>query len=274
MQLRLVSVAVIILTTTSLSLYGAETSVSTQDGNQKQKFHSSLVLTSFTNMYEVNTADHRAGSALDASLAYLFNANYSLAGMVGVTQFFTDDTLTSVKNSSLTLSKARAPLGGTFEISNYLIGVLPTNEDDREHNSYLGSMLFGTNLILPAKDNRRYEIGYTLELERNFHQYTHTALAEPNTEYGMRHIVDLTKTWDKLSFNISFNYANLRTYSGAIHHEYGITEQFKYNLSNTTVATLGIGHGGNALTYDGRDHNIKLYDGDSANVFLGVSISN
>ena len=78
---------------------------------------------------------------------------------------------------------------------------------------------------------------------------------------------------DRLSFSLAPALVESFDYAGARNESYSFDTSFAYDVTTTFNVSLGLSIGGATYIARGNDSNIKLFDKDASEVYLGMLYS-
>lgn len=235
------------------------------------RFKISASLETNSNMFDKESPDRQNSNSLDLISSYYLGSGYS----IGARQIVDKDEKvqqTTFSNTTLTLKKAGPKLTPNLGSSFALVGVAPTNEDDRKQNKFQG----GARLVGQLKGEfKKLTYTYTMTGNRNFHQYTQAGDGTNNVQYGLANELTLefefVPHWTLAATGLA---KTGWTYQGSSRQSYGNEFSLSNEIGKQFSLAVGFRNEGAAFKADGVSSNIKVFDQNSTVVFASMTVTN
>ena len=251
---------------------GAATNELTTQLQQPKRFKATLLAQTESNLFETESKSYDAKGKMNLGLSYKLAENYRAGLTGGFIQEYDGGREATGTNWKATVT--RVPIAVTQDSSLVLVGGgrLPTNVQDRDKNSFNGSLLTETSLITNwTLAGVPFATVYGLYLTKNFHDYDRGASGKANTDYIVINYFGVEKyITSKLSFLVDGDYTYARTYQGSLRTLFSIGQSFTYEFNQDLSVTVGHSNGGDALAVNGTDYDISVFDGNTSVIYANL----
>jgi len=279
-SLKAVSILVILFM--SLLLF-AQTNTSsmklepTEAEKRADRYHITMGLQRSSNFYKEDSTDRDVETQLDINPSVYLGRGFTLlsdtiftkqeagSGKLGASN-------SDVSNTKIILSKEGPAFNRDWGTAFLLGGTAPTNQENRDKESYQGGASLGAKLLGQIK---YVALTYTLTGTRNFHGYTVTADGDPNVQYSLGHKLTIDYEFiEKWTLSFIGSYKDGWTYKGFQHSSYTNEIDIGRQIGKYWTLSAGIGNEGGAFNANGTESNIKVYDKNTTVVQAAVTFTN
>jgi len=241
----------------------------------EKKFSMSIDLSYDSNLRAQNDPAFQANSTLVLAPRYHLFSKAALNARLDILQKHYANNETEVSNLSLAVARDPIKINATSDLKMSVSSLLPTNEIDRNDNSFLGAL--GTSLGAIRKHaigGKSGSLDGAIAILKNFHEFEHTNLNDPNLSHRVRYILTLNQDLPSdLSFEVIGRYQTGWTYQNVLKTAFLLNEKLAWQVSPTTSLYISHSNDGDALAANGLDSNIKVYDERSSVWASGVEVS-
>lgn len=179
---------------------------------------------------------------------------------------------------------SRATLSNTssFDILPALAGQvgvayeLPVNKDTLRYDDFRGALgTFGGVTYRLNSGEHSVKLNAQFSLDRNFYAYSSNQGGTPLPREAITQLYRLVYSYRKVWVaSISFTDSIARDFSGErFDDEYSLVESLAYRWDSQWNFQVGHTNNGNTFDYNGVAGNVKAYDRDTSQVYLGVQYS-
>lgn len=224
-----------------------------------------------------NQVSHEANISVELIPSYKIGENWKASAdvifskeLAGAEKSEVSNALLSVAHNSINIE------GGIFEVpSTYNFGAFayaPTNEEAREKDKYYGGTGVSLGLEMKPKNwGENSQLGYTISLLKNYHEYTRNVERTALLSHRLRHTVTYSQKIAKdLSLELLGRYQTGFTYQNALRTSFVLNEAIAYSIAKNTDVYVYHTNEGSALEADGITSNIDIYDRNHSVIGMGL----
>lgn len=250
---------------------GAATNELTTQLQKPKRYTVTAIAQTESNLYESNSVEHEATGKLTIAPSYK-QKNYKATLSIPMLQNFDHGQESTLGNAKATVTHMPIELTQDTKLVPVAGVRLPTNVKDRKDNSYQGGLVAeGSILTEWTLKGVPFSTVYTLQANKNFHEFTRGRRGNSNTDYSVVNYFGVEKYLTrKLSFLFDGDYTYAQTYDGSMRTLFSIGQSFSYEFNNDLSVTVGHSNGGDALQANGTDYDIQVFDKNRSVVYANV----
>lgn len=228
-----------------------------------------------SNLRDTNDANYETSSYLDVTSSYKLFSKALIRANLALQQKLYSDKKTSITNTTITIARDPVQIADLRLLNISAFSILPTNEDDRLKNTFRGGLGLAAGLTQKYNVLRQPGyINYSLSLLQNFHELERTNTNVANLENRIRHTTTLGQQITRdISMGFLAHYQTGKTYQRAFRSSFLITEEITYEVSKSGQIYLAHSNGDNALSANGLDSNISVYDEGTSTFSTGLRVN-
>ena len=203
-----------------------------------------------------------------AESLFIFRPSFKLSEslhmglQLGLSQGLNRAAETEVINSQVQLTSGKLMLGRELWMELQGAVSLPTNSRSYQHDTYRGGVI-----LTPTFSSQwgvfgwPVNVSYTPSLSRLFHKYTRAWNSSPHLQYKLNQSLSLsTPIVGDMSFVLTGGWMTARSYQGHIIEFFNMAQTLSYTVNSRVSVSLGHTNEASPFEYNGRDHNIRIYD--------------
>jgi hypothetical protein len=279
-SLKAVSILVILFM--SLLLF-AQTNTSslklepTEAEKRADRYHITMGLQEGSNLYKEESTDRDMETQLELIPSAYLGRGFTLSADTIITRQEAGSgklgaSNTDLSNTKIILTKEGPAINRDWGTAFLMGGTAPTNQENRDQESYQGGASLGAKLSGQIK---YVAITYTISGTRNFHGYTLTADGDPNVQYVLGHKLTIDYEFiEKWTLSFIGAYKDGWTYKNFDHQSYTNEIDLGRQIGKYWTLSAGISNEGGAFKANGTESNIKVYDQNTTVVQAAVTFTN
>jgi hypothetical protein len=243
-----------------------------ENNEAAKKISATYDLSTSSNLKPSGSDEFEQEISFSLSPIYKVKENLNLSSSLALSHSLTGFRDTTVNNVPVTLKK-------TIEVTPALrngvsaTAILPTNENSREIDSFNAAASLGVDVTQSTSINKTpTSINALVSALKNSHSYTRTALGKANLSERVRFQLSLAaEVKPKVSLSLMGQYNAGRTYDQALRTSFVLQETLTLTTSKSTSIYLAHSNEGNALSANGTDSNINIYDKNNSTIAVGLT---
>lgn len=231
-----------------------------------------LELEGSSNLRQTTDPEYAATTTAFLSASYKFNNSISTTLRAGVEKKLYDLQESTLANTEVYLKFAPIALAEATSLNLSLVGLLPTNEVDRNDSKYRGatggSIGLKQNYAILSKTG---SASYTFSALKNYHEFDRTITDEPNLSHRIRHIFAFEQElFSVISLELLGRYQTGWTYQNILKTAFLLSQKINFAITKDVAIYISHTNAGNALKANGVDSNIEAYDSSSSEFATGL----
>ena len=255
------------------------TSISTpisQTAAKKEKpFTLALDLSIDSNLKDQSQSDYSSTLALRVIPALRISSKAKIKADFTLEQKNYADKSSEVTDTAIILERDAIDLRPDLTVKPNIFGVIPTNEPNRNDNSFQGGAGLGAIFDLKIDSlGEQATLTYAPSFLQNFYEFESNNNLEANLSYRIRHnLAFLQPLGNGFSLELFGRYQTGWTYTNALRTIFILYESLKYDISENAAVYLQHTNQANALRANGVDSNVRLYDDSTSTFAIGLEAS-
>jgi hypothetical protein len=231
---------------------------------------------SYTLQAEKPANDPRAQSMSYELTPGMGYGDYSAFAYFSYTQDLIDSTAPSWSDPLFGAGRKAWSLGEYFTLGPSGTIILPMTDATKNEVGLLynigGALKLGLKTKAIGLDN--WSIAYSVAYNRNFTKFdTNARTNSPNTMSRIRQRFDVNyNITDSLSFFNRFQFDSNTSVYGVVRNSFLFVNSFSYQINDVVGVSLSHANGGSLLKPETYQNNLKLYDSESSEYSVGLSL--
>lgn len=227
-------------------------------------------LSGTTDLEKTDSAESTRATTLGLGLNYKINQDYLLLLAQAISYSNNGSYAVEASNTVLAFSAKPIKLSEVTHLTPLVKALLPTNEDNREYDSFRGAAAASLTLVHKTYLGVPLTISLSEELLKNVHEFESNAGNKANLSYRARTVGSFAfELGDHLDLSLSASYDAGRTYQEALRTAFKASQELSYKFTKSTSTYLSHSNGGDALGANGTESQIKIADDRTSTVSLG-----
>lgn len=230
-----------------------------------------------SNLQERDSYQNMQSSVFFVSPRYRLNDKFMIIGSTGLQQAMADSNLnfqnrTDFTNTSIGISRNPFPVGkyGDMRLTTAL--VLPSNQFNRENQTFNGALRGTVNYFVRTNSNFVWDVDMSALV--NNHTYSIDFRGNGNVQYSVTPFQDIgfvfAKHWQFIAYQA---YTSAWDYRGERRGFFTFDESLTYAKSRRWNASLGVTNAGSILKPDGQNSNVALFDTRTTTLYVQGSVN-
>jgi len=240
----------------------------------KKKFSLSTSIAVDSNLRATSQADYSANLFLSLIPAYQISQLLNLSARLDLEQKLYANDQTALSDMLINIRREALPINLNLDFIPQIFAVLPTNETNRNENSFQGGAGFAGGIkYKKTLYNKAGSIDASFSALKNLHEFERTNLLEANLSHRLRYTLTVIQEFSKkLSAEIIARYQTGWTYQNALRTSFLLTETIRLSIDESSSVYISHTNSGDALRPNGIDSNIRLYNAADSTWSTGIDI--
>ncbi len=266
-------VLILIALSTHSQAWSNTNELRTQLESQK-KLQLTMGLQAYSSLHEFESVDHVAETQLTISPSYKLSESLQIRSSTALAQRLTGSQKSSLSNTKVTLRHKLVPLAFGQSLIPSLGIRLPTQVEDRNQNTYNGSLFIDPTLISPWEIGTFHFTSYfTLSASKNFHTYDRGASGAANVSHSLSQALGIEKSLSsRVSFILDGEYFTGWTYQNSFRSRFSLGQSLSYRSQKNLTFSIGHSNSADALKSNGQDFNISLLDENTSVIYSSLQV--
>jgi hypothetical protein len=213
--------------------------------------------------------------ALEVAPAYKLSESSALAATTAVVVDTKDmENAAILNNTTLSLSAFKTKLTDKITVTPSVNAVLPTNQIQVRDERYRGGLGAKGALQFSQVFGSAINITVATAVRKSLNDYDVNAAGTPLIEYSLPQELKFDyKLNSALSASLLTRYIFAKTYGGYDRQKFLADLNLNYEMNSTWGLTAGLTNQGDAFKADGVGSNIRLFNAETTEVYIGLGMS-
>lgn len=257
-------------------VYGQNTLVELENslsGSNSTKIEGTYTTFMSTNTKLPSQTNHQSGQDHILSGRLFFSNGYMLSTSFWANQDFQNEKELRVRDSLLILTK---PMGNLTEGVSFTARAgltLPLSEESNKFAGLITGIRFNPIISINASDLiESLRLIYRPSVIYNIHEYKQQISGEVNNQYSLnQRLTVLYPLTENLYLSLDNTYIRSVSYLGSVTDFFSFDQSLSTNLTKDLNLFLGHNIGGNALAINGQESDVRIYDVEDSQYYIGIS---
>ena len=239
---------------------------------QSKNLKVNLGLEYSSNLRKRSSPDQDDSTALIIAPSYKISDKAAIDLRVDIIQNHDEERKTYITPTVVGFTPTKYDLSEELSFKPKVSLVLPTDETQREKESYRGSVSLRPTLEYNPSAFRKLTLANVFYFNKNFHEFEVKSNYSYNNEYSIRNrVILLYELNSKLSLELINDYVRLWTYKGNSSEQFYFGQSLGYEFIKNWSASLSHTNEGSVRGPNYNGESVEVFDEKTSYVSMGVS---